>query len=149
MFVFLWGIGTKKIYQALICWYQQTGPAQFGQNHLPCSFSPHQAIIATIKPESNFFSANALLKYWHARAHLGVASLVISDMSIMKMRGEEKIVNEQTCWVRRHRGEEDSLSYNFPFDLSSFLRFNTFLHKSSFSSKKCSKGLYLFPFPGP
>ena len=29
------------------CWYQQTGPAQFGQNHPPSSFSPNQAIIAT------------------------------------------------------------------------------------------------------
>ena len=26
------------------CWYQQTGPAQFGQNHPFSSFSPHQAI---------------------------------------------------------------------------------------------------------
>ena len=25
------------------CWYQQTGPAQFGQNHPPSSFSPNQA----------------------------------------------------------------------------------------------------------
>ena len=29
------------------CWYQQTGPAQFSQNHPPSSLSPHQAIIAT------------------------------------------------------------------------------------------------------
>ena len=38
--IFLW-TGQK-------CWYQQTGPAQFGQNHPPSSFSPHQATIAII-----------------------------------------------------------------------------------------------------
>ena len=45
----------KKIYPALICWYQQTGPAQFGQNHPPSSFSPHQAITATNQSWVDFF----------------------------------------------------------------------------------------------
>ena len=42
-----WGIGRKKKYPALFCCYLQTGPAQFGQNHPPSSFSPQQAITAT------------------------------------------------------------------------------------------------------
>ena len=45
----------KKHYPALICWYQQTGPAKFGQNHPPSSFSPHQAITATNQSWVYFF----------------------------------------------------------------------------------------------
>ena len=56
-----WGIGRKKIYPALIYWYQQTGPAQFGQNHPPSSFSPHQVITATNQSWVDFFSADAPL----------------------------------------------------------------------------------------
>ena len=54
-----WGIGRKKNYPALFCCYLQTGPAQFGQNHPPSSFSPHQAIIATKQSWVIFFSADA------------------------------------------------------------------------------------------
>ena len=56
-----WGIGRKKNYPALFCCYHQTRPAQFGQNHPPSSFSPHQAIIATKQSWVIFFSANAPL----------------------------------------------------------------------------------------
>ena len=58
-FISIMGHRQKKIYPALICWYQQTGPAQFGQNHPPSSFSPHQAITATNQSWVDFFSADA------------------------------------------------------------------------------------------
>ena len=55
-------IYAQKNYPALFSCYQQTGPAQFGQNHPPSSFSPHQAIIATKQSWVDFFSANAPLE---------------------------------------------------------------------------------------
>ena len=52
-------IYAQKNYPALFSCYQQTGPAQFGQNHPPSSFSPHQAILATKQSWVDFFSADA------------------------------------------------------------------------------------------
>ena len=54
-----WLLWSREVYRRLKksllwtgqnCWYQPTGPAQSAQNHPPSSFSPHQAIIATIVP---------------------------------------------------------------------------------------------------
>ena len=51
-FVAYMALAEKTVRPSSDCWYQQTWPAQFGQNH---PSSPHQAITATIKAGSNFF----------------------------------------------------------------------------------------------
>ena len=53
-------------YPALFCCYLQTGPAQFGQNHPPSSFSPHQATVATKQSWVNFFFCRCPIAKWNA-----------------------------------------------------------------------------------